>query len=172
MPEQVPDSAGKYTSIPTTITAIQWTGDNIHALWDWCGADNVYGPVPTIDDADHNQNLHAKDVEMRPARLYVAANDAWLDLEIGEWILKDDLGFYPCKHAVFIKKYAPADGSGILVIPPALAVDLSRVLENITLRQRNLSIETVSTGGMFDAEDLPKFRVTTVTDVYGDRKDG
>lgn len=100
MPEPLPDLTtpvpvgATYTSRPTTITAGQWTGGNIQELWGWVGADNLYGPLPEEDRRS-----------ARPAKLYVAANAAWLDLEIGEWIIKDDLGFYPCKDSVFRKKY-------------------------------------------------------------------
>lgn len=37
--------------------------------------------------------------------LYVAANNAWLDIEIGEWIIKDSRGFYPCKPDIFAQTY-------------------------------------------------------------------
>ena len=38
-------------------------------------------------------------------QIWVAANNAWLALEEGEWVLQDELGFYPCKDVVFRKKY-------------------------------------------------------------------
>jgi hypothetical protein len=105
MPETVPDLTTPatcpttYISIPTRITAMQWTGGNIQDLWDWITAEFLYGPIP----AEPIIREHA-----RPARLYVAANDAWLDLEVGEWIIQDALGFYPCKDSVFTAKYRAA----------------------------------------------------------------
>ncbi len=80
----------KYRKRPIVIEAMQWTGDNLEGLWAWAGADVIYGPT-----------------EFNPLRLYVAANDAWLNLEVGEWILRDSLGFYPCKAEIFAATYEP-----------------------------------------------------------------
>jgi hypothetical protein len=89
-----------YRKKPVVIEAIQWTGDNLDEIWDWTTAEFVYGPT-----------------EVNPLRLYVAANDAWLDLEVGEWIIKDSAGFYPCKADIFAVTYeAVADG----VYPPRI----------------------------------------------------
>lgn len=73
---------------PVVVEAMPWTGNNIDQLWDWAGADNIYGPTVA-----------------NPLRLYVAANQAWLDLEVGEWILRDSAGFYPCKAEIFAATY-------------------------------------------------------------------
>jgi hypothetical protein len=89
--------ADTYTSIPTSITAVQWTGD-VDRMRDWITAAYFYGPIPAKDRR-----------AATPARLYVAANNAWLDLEIGEWVTRDDLGFYPCKDSVFRAKYRKLD---------------------------------------------------------------
>lgn len=87
-----------YVSIPTQIEAVQWTGENAKELEEFCG-------VRELEEGE-TQPIFSND----PIRghLYVAANGAWLDLEIGEWILKDELGFYPCKDKVFRKKYIGA----------------------------------------------------------------
>lgn len=81
-------SVTRFRKRPVVIEAKQWTGGNINELWEWAGADNIYGPT-----------------EANPLRLYVAANNAWLDLVPGEWILRDRLGFYPCKADVFAETY-------------------------------------------------------------------
>lgn len=39
------------------------------------------------------------------AKLWVAANDAWVNIEINEWILKDENGSYPCKPDTFERTY-------------------------------------------------------------------
>lgn len=88
----------RYRKRPITVEAKQWTGDNLEELWDWIGADGLYGPLPIGDPLRPFG---------QPARLYVAANDAWLDLEIGEWIIRDSKGFYPCKHDIFEVTYEP-----------------------------------------------------------------
>lgn len=80
----------KFRKKPVVIDAMQWTGGNINDLWDWAGADNIYGPT-----------------EASPLRLYVAANDAWLNLEVGEWIIRDSEGYYPCKPDIFAATYEP-----------------------------------------------------------------
>jgi hypothetical protein len=37
--------------------------------------------------------------------LWVAANGAWLKLEVSEWVIKDSHGYYPCKDDAFQEKY-------------------------------------------------------------------
>jgi hypothetical protein len=76
-----------YRKLPVVVEAKQWTGDNVCELRDWT-ADNFLGAVFAL-----------------PAELYVAANGAWLDLDVGEWIIKDALGFYPCKPDIFAATY-------------------------------------------------------------------
>jgi hypothetical protein len=61
---------------PTIIEAIQWTGDNRQALDDFGCTVAHYGDV---------------------LRLFVQANQAWLPLEVGEWIAHDEHGYYPIK---------------------------------------------------------------------------
>ena len=105
--------AKKYRKLPVVIEAQQWTGDNIIALWDWVTAAFLYGPCPAepaFGPDDEGRGCPAQPAS--PARLYVSANDAWLDLEVGEWIIKDQLGFYPCKAEVFDTTYERAPFSG------------------------------------------------------------
>ena len=67
-----------YQREPTFVQAMRWTGDNYSDLKAW-GA-----PVTFMGD----------DGELW---LWVAANKGQLKLELGEWIAKDHLGFYPIK---------------------------------------------------------------------------
>jgi hypothetical protein len=111
-----------YRSKPvvTVIEAMQWTGNNIDDLWNWAGVNRVYGPT-----------------EVNPLRLFVAANNVWLDLEVGEWIIKDDLGFYPCKDKMFTAKYElacwwtngdhPDDAVGHPVVDPLTGDSYERI---------------------------------------------
>lgn len=92
----------QYRKKPVVIEAKQWTGENIHDLWGWAGAGSVYGPVP----AENGRPA-------APARLYVAANDAWLDLEVGEWIIRDARGLYPCKPEIFEATYELVDEDAV-----------------------------------------------------------
>lgn len=99
MPENVPDLTppaplgNTYTSRPVSITAMQWTGENLDDIKAWVGDDNL----------DH----WASGVALT---LWVEANTSWLPLEPGEWIVKDELGFYPCKDSIFQRKYEAARG--------------------------------------------------------------
>ncbi len=79
-----------YQSNPVTVHAKQWTGENLDDLVGWIGEKNLDVSPPGI----------------KPwVNLFVAANKRWLEIEIGEWIIEDELGFYPCKDVVFRKKY-------------------------------------------------------------------
>lgn len=82
---------------PISIRALQWNGSNVQEVWDWIGADIFKGPLPVGDELRPGGS---------PARLYVAANDAWLDLEPYEWIIQDKLGYYPCKDSIFKESYS------------------------------------------------------------------
>lgn len=98
MPENVPVlttpalPVNTYTSRPVSITAIQWTGENLDDVKAWVGDDKL----------DHW-------VSGAALTLWVEANTTWLPLEAGEWIIKDELGFYPCKDSVFQRKYQKAE---------------------------------------------------------------
>lgn len=75
-----------YRKRPVTIEALQWTGDNARDLAQWCG---------------WCFNTSA----LGHARIFVDANDVWLDIERSEWIAKDRHGFYPIKDDVFLETY-------------------------------------------------------------------
>ena len=89
-------TVAEYRKKPIVIKAAQWTGDNILDLWEWVGAGSLMGPLPVGD---------ALEPEGRAAHLFVAANNSWLPLEVGEWIIQDSLGFYPCKAEMFATTY-------------------------------------------------------------------
>jgi len=69
----------------------QWTGDNEDFLAEKFGEDILFtwGEIPGTLNAS----------------IWVEANQEWLDIEVGEWIIKDSLGIYPCKDEVFREKY-------------------------------------------------------------------
>lgn len=71
---------------PTTIRAMRWTGDNYSDLKAW-GA-SVY-----------------LDTTRGVLVLWVAANNASLDLEEGEWIAHDEIGYYPIKDEMIKRNY-------------------------------------------------------------------
>lgn len=81
--------AAVYRKRPVTIEAVQWTGKNKQELIDWTGGSEGFTDATGV------------------AELWVEANNAWLPLEVGEWVLKDSLGFYPCKNDMFLHSYEP-----------------------------------------------------------------
>lgn len=94
-----------YSTLKVEREAICWTGRN---------ADEVKAFVGTVDEGyNKNQEVFSYDPDNGATigRLYVAANREWLALDIGEWIIKDSEGFYPCKNNVFHEKYEPVKQS-------------------------------------------------------------
>lgn len=86
-----------YRKKPVTVEAIQWTGHNADEVRDFVGQISSPGEFGFIRAS-----------YARPARLWVAANQEWLLIEPGEWVLKDKLGFYPCKDEMFQHSYEEA----------------------------------------------------------------
>lgn len=85
-----------YRHKPTTIKAIQYVGENDTGIGQWTGM-APHDPYPMFWVFEHG------------AMLYVQANSAWVDVEVGEWIAKDRHGFYPIKPDVFAESYEPVD---------------------------------------------------------------
>lgn len=89
--KKVSSTPDRYASNPTTVMAMQYHEKEVGALGVWVGHRNL----------KYRPGIHL-------TQLWVAANNSWLPLEEGEWVLQDELGFYPCKDAVFRKKYHKA----------------------------------------------------------------
>ena len=85
---------------PVVIEAIQWTGSNPYAVREFTGV-HVYP-----SGADHVVFTTQKGPLL--AELYVAANAAWVSIEVGEWVIRDSRGFYPCKPDIFEAMYGSA----------------------------------------------------------------
>ena len=82
----------KYRKKPVVIEAIQFTGDNIQELWDWAGADAIYGPVEDDPSA------------------YITTLEGRMEASPGDWIIKGVQGeFYPCKPEIFEATYEPVE---------------------------------------------------------------
>jgi hypothetical protein len=84
-----------------TLEAVQWTGENAVELNEWTKTEGSDGQI----NAGFIWNFGAPE---GPARLWVEANGTWLPIEIGEWVAKDSLGFYPIKDEQFRKSWRPA----------------------------------------------------------------
>lgn len=86
--------AQRYRKKPIVIEAMQWTGDNTAALRSW--TDGNFQP---LDPEDRGANPDAT------AQVFVDANGVWCPIELGEWIIRDSKGFYPCKADIFAETY-------------------------------------------------------------------
>lgn len=90
----------KFRKQPVVVEAIQWTGENPYAVRNFTGEHRVAA----------GGSHFVFTIQKGPAELYVAANDAWLTIEVGDWIIRDDRGFYPCKPDIFAATYTAVDG--------------------------------------------------------------
>lgn len=102
-----------YVKRPVEIMAMQWTGENYQDVLKWVGwMQNMDGDVRSprfaAPDARYEDDVDGPGELIHDdglARLWVEANHAWLPIEVGEWILQDRLGFYPCKDPIFQENY-------------------------------------------------------------------
>jgi len=116
---------------PVVVDAMQWTGKNTGPLKAWM----MGFVVEAIDGAPRHERRAVKqavrDFEVAmfvkrrstgmtealfrnliddpspecSAALWVAANESYLPLVDGEWVIHDSVGFYPCQEAVFAATY-------------------------------------------------------------------
>ena len=91
-----------YMSKPRSIEAMQWTGENNAEVMQWTG-DHVAKDLAGYDDG--TELLVFVPLAYPQPKLFVAANNAYVPVAPGEWILRDKLGFYPCKDEVFRMNY-------------------------------------------------------------------
>jgi hypothetical protein len=93
-------STRTYVKQPLEVQALQYTEDNLEEMREFCGTALIHGriqnvfrlPDPTAEDGSG-------------AELWVNANQRYLPIEVGEWVIQDDLGFYPCKDRKFKESY-------------------------------------------------------------------
>lgn len=104
------DKPGIFVKKPVEVKAIQFTGDNWWACRDFAGQRetsdglkvNCFNRVGTYLFKDRSETNVV-------AELWVDANKTILPIEVGEWIIQDNLGFYPCKDARFQEIYSPVE---------------------------------------------------------------
>lgn len=84
-----------YRRKPTTVAAIQWTGDNLDAI-------RVVGAEASVFYEDGSLPI---------LRLVVAKSSSICDLRPGDWVLRepDGVGFSPCTAAIFEASYEPTE---------------------------------------------------------------
>lgn len=80
-----------------TVEAMQWTGDNIQDLWDWAGADKIYGPLPVGDPLRP---------EGQPARVYINIIETWMSIQIGDWVVRHGGALHVMTAAEFASNHA------------------------------------------------------------------
>jgi hypothetical protein len=87
----------RYRKKPVVVEAMQWTGDNIHQLWDWGGAAGIH-----------------LDGTWAPARLELTTLHGDKAIaRVGDWVVAEPVidHFYPVKADVFAVSYEPVDGA-------------------------------------------------------------
>jgi hypothetical protein len=84
-----------YRKKPVVVEAMRWTGDNNAEVMEWCGTHRE----------DHEEQLVFVPLAHPKPLLWVAANQAYIPIECGDWIIRDALGFYPCKNEMFEATY-------------------------------------------------------------------
>lgn len=99
----------KYRKRPLEVEAVQWLGD-LEEMQAFTGImQNMDG------DANTPRFLPASAIDVDGERiwsephahLWVEANLTWVPLPVGQWVLKDSAGFYPCKRDIFAQTYEP-----------------------------------------------------------------
>ena len=86
----------KYSTKPTVIEAVQWTGTNIQEILDFCGKDNaLFVEIETEEPFEYPL-----------FSLYIITLEGMMLAKVSDYIIRGVLGeFYPCKEDAFILKY-------------------------------------------------------------------
>ena len=76
---------------PVVIEAMLYDGTNINALWDWAGAENIYGPT---------------EINKHPLIITMEGN---MEVRPGSYVIRGVQGeFYPCDPDIFEATYEAA----------------------------------------------------------------
>jgi hypothetical protein len=85
---------GRYTSVPVTIEAMRWTGENSRDVIDWI-----------VDNGGAVQWTSGE-----PQVLEITTLEGDMSVSLGGWIILGTEGeFYPCKDSVFRRRYREAE---------------------------------------------------------------
>lgn len=139
----------RFVKNPVEFEAVQWNGQNLKELREFCGTrkdddgydHQVFNPIGTY--------LLPDDEGFEPSQrgeLWVAANKSVLPIDLGEWVVKDDLGFYPCKDEIMRKNNTEIDES----------VGLAEVTERVSEFERELE-ELVNRHSLENITGTPDF---------------
>jgi hypothetical protein len=92
-PDLIAETVRSYQKRPVVIEAMEYQPERIHALWDWAGADVVYGPTEETDSA------------------FIETLEGRMEARPGDFIIRGIKGeFYPCKPDIFAASYELIDG--------------------------------------------------------------
>lgn len=94
-------SSNKYISKPSEVTAVRFTGTFKVLQKEMT---EVFGSGSLRRIREDNR-IGPNRVIFRVTELYVEANNTWVTITPGEWILRDSVGLYPCKDEIFQLKY-------------------------------------------------------------------
>jgi hypothetical protein len=137
MQNALPDSAGKrYVKRPVVIEAMQLTPETGRELYEW--VESHIGSVDP-DSADLGITIDPAD-----GAFVIRTLEGDMKVGPGWWVIKGvDGEFYPCRDDIFLKTYAPDDGSGILVIPPGLMENIVSANYDVTgIHSRQTTVST------------------------------
>lgn len=88
-----------YVSKPSEVQAIQYLGEATGSE-----VQKALGTFLNPETGNSSYVLAWRGSRTWP-ELWVEANQSWLPITVGEWILKDSIGYYPCRDEIFKKKY-------------------------------------------------------------------
>lgn len=94
----------KFVRVHMEVKAVRFSGD-YHVL---CAQMTEAWGASVVESCV--ENLIVPNVSPDPVvHIRVETNHAWLAIEPGDWVVRDGIGFYPCKDEIFRKKYRPTD---------------------------------------------------------------
>jgi hypothetical protein len=98
---------GRYRRRPSDIEAVQFDGTNWVEMVGFTGVRQLEDgrTVPVFNRAGTFLISFIGRTEKQVGELWVEANGAHVYIELGEWVAKDEKGFYPIKDDMFQKLY-------------------------------------------------------------------
>ena len=89
----------RFRKRPVEVEAVQWRGPGPTS-----SAAMEFAGTRTTEDGTE---LVFVPLAYPTAKLWVEANQAWVQIEPGEWLIRDSRGIYPCKPDIFDLTYEP-----------------------------------------------------------------
>lgn len=105
------DTPGRFTTVPVTIDAVRWTGDNIDEIHSFCGTRQVESGGRTVTE-DNFLVPRDLDGEWSPheALVWAAQEETYVRCLVGHWVIRGvERELYPCSDRVFQRTYRPEE---------------------------------------------------------------